>query len=103
MVNSVKLIERAPGQLAIEGVMMLDTVDSLALQMDPFWRKKPESIDLSLKGVQRSDSAALSLLVEFIRIAHRRKIGLTFSDLPQPMLDLCRVVGVDTLIKDFHG
>lgn len=103
MSNSVRLIERAPGQLEIEGAMMADTVASLEAQMQLFWGKGLKTLSLSLKGVKRSDSAALSLLVEFIRIARRHKITLTFSDLPQPMLDLCRVVGVDTFIKDFHG
>lgn len=100
--QAAQLVETAAGNLELQGEVLASTVDGLLSSMEAFFLKNKE-LHLSLAKVTRSDSAALSLLVEFIRMARRRKVELRFSGFPQPMLDLAQVVGVDTLVKDFHG
>jgi len=57
-----------------------------------------ESVTLDLASVTRTDSAGLALLVEWIRIAHRRKKMIQFRNIPEQMMAVAEVVGLDSLL-----
>lgn len=56
------------------------------------------SVRVDLSGVVDADSACLALMVEWLRVAKSQKKDIVFNNLPQFMLDLGRVCGIDTIL-----
>ncbi len=55
-------------------------------------------IRIDLSGLEYVDSSSLALLVECIRAAKAEHKDITFCNMPQFMLDLGRVCGLDTIL-----
>lgn len=53
---------------------------------------------LDLAGVERADSAGVALLLEWLREAHRLGLRLRLENVPEQMLAIARVSGVEELI-----
>ena len=83
--------------LALSGELNFETApDLLNSQQDLFDRRDQLIIDC--RQVSRSDSAGLALLIEWLRQAKRYQCQLSFRNLPQQLLDIARVSGVETLL-----
>ncbi len=92
-----RVVCRTEGQMAVLGEATVETVESLFVEGLAFM-KKAGKLDINFGALTRVDSAALALLFGWIRVARQQNILLTFSDLPQQVLDLSRVAGIDTLL-----
>ena len=57
-----------------------------------------ERVTLDLAGVTRTDSAGLALLVEWLRLAQRKGKAIQFRNIPQQMMAVAQVVGLDKLL-----
>jgi phospholipid transport system transporter-binding protein len=85
------------GRLEIHGDLSFDSVPAL-------WRDCREqctsgaAIDVDLGQVQRSDSAGLALLIEWLREAQRSGGSLRFFNIPAQMLEMARVSGLDEIL-----
>ncbi len=53
---------------------------------------------LDLGKVTRADSAALALLLEWMREARRRKLEIQFKNIPEQMLAIARASRLDHLL-----
>ena len=83
--------------LALTGELSFTTApDLLDSQQDLFNRRDQLIIDC--QQVSRSDSAGLALLIEWLRQAKRYNCQLSFRNLPQQLLDIARVSGVESLL-----
>ena len=91
------LCEQSPGRYALNGCLSFKTVDRLLRDSASlFSSAAPLVVDLS--GVERTDSAGLALLVEWMKMARRTGKGLTFCNMPEQMLEIARTCGlVDVL------
>ncbi|CAK0768516.1 phospholipid transport system transporter-binding protein [Gammaproteobacteria bacterium] len=58
----------------------------------------PASLVLDLAGITRSDSAALILLLGWIRLARRRGKEIGYRNLPAQLLAVAKVSGVENLL-----
>jgi len=96
MINAV-LCEQGPGRCALNGCLSFKTVNRLLRDSAGLFRNSaPLVVDLS--GVERTDSAGLALLVEWMKMARRTDKGLTFCNMPEQMLEIARTCGlVDVL------
>jgi anti-anti-sigma factor len=56
------------------------------------------TVRVDLSGVEQADSSSLAMLVDWIRAAKAQHKGIIFSNMPQFMLDLGRVCGVDSIL-----
>ncbi len=56
------------------------------------------TIDVDLGQVQRSDSAGLALLIEWLREVQRNGGSLRFFNIPAQMLEMARVSGLDQIL-----
>ncbi len=56
------------------------------------------SLDIDLAGVDRTDSAGLSLLVEWSRQAQAAGQSLIIRNAPQQLRSMARLVGVEALL-----
>ena len=92
----------APGNdqsLELSGMLDFDTV-SLALQQvgEQIEQRAGQSLSLNLSKVDRSNSAALALLVECRALAQRHSTKLEFTGVPAGVLQLAEVCEADSLL-----
>ena len=56
------------------------------------------AIEIDLAGVTRCDSAAVALLLEWVRVAERRGARLAFRNLPASLAAIASISDVDQLL-----
>jgi phospholipid transport system transporter-binding protein len=83
-----------PSVVKLEGALILETV-AACLERD-LPAEGPAVFDFS--GVTRVDSSALALLLAWLRRAKARGSAVELRALPEPLLALARLYGVDTLL-----
>lgn len=91
---TARLDEEEDSWFRVSGELSFDTVpEVLERSRDLFGRA--ERIDIDLSGVERSDSAGLALLVEWMREAERLHKPIQFLNIPPQMMAMVRVSGLD--------
>jgi phospholipid transport system transporter-binding protein len=96
MIDAV-LCERGPGRYALNGCLSFKTVNRLLRDSSGLF-KSPDPVMVDLSGVERTDSAGLALLVEWMKMARRINKELKFYNMPEQMLEIARTCGlVDVL------
>ncbi|CAH1385813.1 STAS domain-containing protein [Candidatus Nitrotoga sp. M5] len=86
------MIERDGGYVHVSSSLTIETVTTLfknGLQSD---KKMPLVVDLA--QVETVDSAAVSLLLSWLREAQRNSVELCFTNIPESLLSLARLYGV---------
>ena len=66
------------------------------------------SVQVDLSGINYADSSSLAMLVDWIRVAKEQHKDIKFMNMPQFMLDLGRVCGLDAILPigkslEFHN
>jgi phospholipid transport system transporter-binding protein len=90
------VIERAGDRIEVSGRLTMETVAGLfnaGLQPAAHGR-----LIVDLARVEAVDSAAVSLLLSWLRRAERDKISLSFTHVPDSLLSLARLYGVAELL-----
>ena len=91
------LEERGKDTIAVQGELNPASVAALWEDTQRRFRTRlPKYIDLA--GVNRSDSAGVALLVEWLRQAKARRQELQFINIPSQMLTIIRVTDLDDLL-----
>lgn len=90
------------GRLSLEGELSFETVVQLLGEIRRLLDKDTE-IRVDLQGVSRADSAGLALLVEWMRIAKELGKSIRFLNIPQQMLAIARVSGLDQVLPLSRG
>ncbi|MFU8797139.1 MAG: STAS domain-containing protein [Gammaproteobacteria bacterium] len=83
--------------LHVTGPLTLETVNAELLR-GMAWIKQHDGI-IDLQQVTRADSAGVALLIEWIRFAKQQNRSIQFEHLPEQLLTLMRVSGLDILLK----
>lgn len=96
----MSLIETQGNTLRISGAMTFENVNALLQESDAAFTA--ENLELDLAGVSEVDSAAVSLMFEWLRQAHKRNISLTFVNLPSNLVNIATLYGVLDLIPQHH-
>ncbi len=79
------------GTLRLTGPLTLNTVKAL---FDGGLPQGQSSLVVDLSAVDAVDSAAVSLMLVWLREAQRRNITLCFSNIPENLMSLARLYGV---------
>ena len=90
------MISRTGNLLQVSGPLTLQTVKPLydgGLQANG-----QASLVIDLSGVEAVDSAAVSLLLAWLREAQRSNVSLSFSRIPDNLLSLARLYGVADML-----
>ena len=90
------MIERNGDRLQVSGRLTMDTVASLydaGLQPDG-----NGVLEIDLARVEAVDSAAVSLLLSWLRRAQRNNVTLSFSNVPDNLLSLANLYGVAEML-----
>jgi phospholipid transport system transporter-binding protein len=89
--------ERDGDTLHVHGELDFDSVAHLWKTTGSLFRAEPiHRIDLS--GVQRSNSAGVALMVEWLRQARRRQWPLAFVNIPDQMRAIIEVAELETVL-----
>lgn len=84
-------------RLHLSGELSFHTVPDLWRQTRELFKGCP-TLTIDLSGVERSDSAGLALLVEWMREAARCGTELRFVNMPTQMLAIARVSSLDRIL-----
>lgn len=97
------LTETVPGAFAVAGPVTFATAGDLLEAGRARFAGQP-AVVVNLKNVSRVDSAGLALLLEWLRRARAERQAMTFTDLPDKLLAIARLSGVDGLLTgDYSG
>lgn len=86
------MIDRDGGRVQVPSHLTIETVTSLFKNGLQTSEKTPLVIDLA--QVETVDSAAISLLLAWLREAQRSSVQLCFAHAPENLLSLARLYGV---------
>lgn len=89
-------IELRDGRLAVSGPVTLQTVELLLARGDALIRDGARSVDLA--GVEAVDSAALGMLLHWIRTARGAGRGLPVVNAPEALRSLARLYDLEPLV-----
>lgn len=95
--NAARLDPDATGRFRLSGELGFHTVPELWQQTRTLFHDC-RSLTIDLSGVERSDSAGLALLVEWMREAARCGAELHFVNMPPQMLAIARVSSLDRIL-----
>ncbi|TSA49061.1 MAG: STAS domain-containing protein [Nitrosomonadales bacterium] len=90
------MIAKQGSRLVLSGAMTMQTVN--ALLAEAVTLLTDAELEMDLGQVTEVDSAAVSLLFEWLRLAHGRKASLTFANMPATLVSLVSLYGVDGII-----
>ena len=86
-----------PGEYQLSGSLDFMSVPGL-LRQGYQWLDSASPIQLDLSGVTHCNSAALGLLLEWMRQAAARKTSLFLRNIPAPLLEIARVSEIQDLL-----
>jgi phospholipid transport system transporter-binding protein len=99
VVAAATLTATGPGQFAVTGAVTFATAGALLDAGRAQFAGQP-AVTVNLKDVSRVDSAGLALLLEWLRQARADQRAVTFTGLPDKLLAIARLGGVDGLLTD---
>ena len=82
------------GVVRIEGVLDLNTANSLKKQTIGLFNSVSE-IQFDLSAITQSNSAALALILDWLKMAQKNQVSLSFSNFPEHLRQLARVYGIE--------
>ena len=89
------------GRFQVVGDLDVSTVTAVWRRARDLFDSSPQlSIDLS--GVSKSDSAGLALLIDWTRHARAAHQEIRFENIPDQMLAIARVSGLDNVLPFFR-
>jgi phospholipid transport system transporter-binding protein len=84
-------------QYELTGELSFQTVPDLSEQIEMLLQENAELV-IGLNKVSRADSAGVAMLVEWQRRARQLGKSLQFLDIPEQMLSIVRVSGLDSIL-----
>lgn len=79
------------------GVLSFESVPALSEQAEALFDGQSR-VEIDLNDVQRSDSAGVALLVEWMGQAQRRAVEIRYLNVPAQMLAIARVSSLDQIL-----
>jgi len=97
MAENAEVSLQPDGQVLVSGELAFSTVVGLLATSAP-WFKSQNALMFDLGGVDKTDSAGLALLVEWMGLAKQHDKQIGFVHIPRQMMDIARVSGLDQLL-----
>jgi len=94
---NASLTKIADQRYTLSGELSFESVPALSSSILPILQEHA-ALDISLDQVVRSDSAGVAMLVEWLRLAKKQNKSLRFLDIPEQMLSIVRVSGLDSIL-----
>lgn len=91
------LTNEGDGKFALSGNMTFSTAEQILRQSEDLFAKHTR-IEVDLSKVEKSDSAGLALLLEWITWANHSVREIRFTDMPERILAIAQTTEVDKLL-----
>lgn len=91
-------ISGSAGHFQLAGDLSFATVPQVYLETDTLFGSPEAALVLDLSRVERTDSAGLALLVEWLRQARRLHKNLHFRAIPEQLLAIATASGVEAVL-----
>lgn len=95
--SAAKIERNEAGIIEVSGALEFGLVVGLLKSSQRFFTGEGDLL-FNLSKVNKTDSAGLALLVEWLALAKKSKQALSFQDIPKQMLDIARVSGLDDIL-----
>ncbi len=92
--SQLQLIDKGAGYFLVDGDLTFSTIGKKTVKSLEFLSSAKE-ITLDLSGVVTTDSAGLALMIEWVKYARGNRIQVTFKKIPQQLLNLAKLSGLD--------
>ena len=93
-------IKREDNHLSVTGELNYQTVVSLWKESLFLFTKNTAEFYFDLSKVSSANSAGLALLLEWIKFAKRQKKTIQFHNIPDQLLSIAAVSGVEKILKN---
>ncbi len=100
--SNIVLKRREDGCFILSGTLTFKTVPVIWRQGLDLFSEAP-SLMLDLSDIERSDSAGVALLVEWMRFARSHNKPISYINMPQQMLAIVRASSLDTILPLARG
>ena len=95
--TTASLTGQGEGRFALAGELGFDTVTQLLEDGEDAFAEHT-AVEVDLAGVTRCDSAAVALLLEWVRVAHERGARIAYRNLPKSLVAIASISDVDALL-----
>lgn len=92
------VLDPASDSIQLSGELTFSTVNSLLAESAALF-ESISSLNIDLSAVTKSDSAGVALLVAWLRSAKQAGKQLVFSNIPEQMLIIADISGLDELLS----
>ena len=100
--HTISLSRREDGCFILSGVLSFQTVPMIWQHGLKLFNEAP-SLVLDLKQIDRSDSAGLALLIEWMRFARSQNKPISYINMPSQMLAIARASSLDSILPLSRG
>ena len=90
------------GKYQLEGDINFDSVSVLLADSLPLFSQDQGDWEIDLSGVGRANSAALGLMLEWVRLARKQRRGIQFRHVPEQLLAIAHVSDLDYIMPIPH-
>jgi len=93
----LEIITQSQGLIKVKGDLTFATINKKTVQRVEFKnsRYSEDAINIDLSGVNKSDSAGLALMIEWMKLSKQHHIKLNFNHIPEQLLTLAKLSGFD--------
>ena len=95
--STARIEAAGPGEFRVSGVLDFASVGRLEAAARPLLNRAADAV-VDLGGVERANSAALALLLEWVDQARRARRRLRFRGVPAGVLEIAKVSNVADLL-----
>ncbi len=93
-----QLVDHGGGHLSLSGRLTSDTVPALEPQGSELITTQHDCYEIDLAEVTFGSSAAVALMLAWLRSARAAQVKITFKNLPQGMRGLVRVSKLEDIL-----
>ena len=97
----VMCVAKEDDVVAVSGSVSFKNVNVFYEQGLAFILEQPK-VHFTFSHLNSLDSSGIALLISWVRAARKHKTKITFCKLPAPLLNLCRVYGVESILPFVH-
>ena len=97
--NRAKIVNRDGGGFSVTGPVVMNNAGEL-LETSRKLFNNNSSMIVDLAGVTVVDSAALALLIEWLRIARRDNCRIRVNGIPEKLMAIAKLTGVDDIVLE---
>jgi phospholipid transport system transporter-binding protein len=92
--SKLSIIDQGSGRLVVNSDLTFKSIDGQSVKSLAFLKAGKE-ITIDLSRVANADSAGLALMIEWIKYTRSKRIPLRFKNVPEQLLTLAKLSGLD--------